>query len=168
MFAHKLPLNYKVETYENRSIIPYAALCRGTMDMIIGTYKNEKEFPSEKELVQSYLVLYRLMFETALLSIWELYSKNQRWDNYMEPVNEILSLLVKKHRDYGPMNIWTFKHHGIVIRMNDKVARLENLGSTGRETQNESVIDSFQDLAGYSIVGGMLAQDLFLLPLKEH
>jgi hypothetical protein len=47
---------------------------------------------------------------------------------------------------------------GAMIRAGDKVARLK-AASTGRELRNESVEDSFMDLACYSIIGLILYRE---------
>lgn len=165
-YSHNLPLNYLISSGEKRGIAPYAVMAREAMDLQINVYRNEPNFGSNQEMHSAYLTSYRLMFEVALTAMWELYAFEQGWVNKNVPLGEILRLIATKQNDYGPMNIWTFKHHGLVIRMNDKVARLENLASTGREAQNESVMDTFSDLVGYSIIGGMLINEYFLLPLK--
>lgn len=72
-----------------------------------------------------------------------------------------------KQNDYGPNNILRFGQSGIIIRVHDKVARLENLLSTGRDASNESVADTYMDIIGYSVIALMLLDDTFLLPLGD-
>ncbi len=49
----------------------------------------------------------------------------------------------------GPLN-------GLRVRMWDKVARINNLIDTGKDAKNESLEDSFADLANYSIIALMV------------
>jgi hypothetical protein len=51
-----------------------------------------------------------------------------------------------------------------MVRCHDKVARLENLLAAGREPRNESIHDTYMDLAGYSAIGIMWERNEFLLP----
>lgn len=70
-------------------------------------------------------------------------------------------LLLRKHRDYGPKNISLAPGgavNGLRVRIWDKVARINNLIDKGVEPENESLKDSFQDLANYAIIA-MIALD---------
>lgn len=70
-------------------------------------------------------------------------------------------LLLRKHRDYGPKNISLAPGgalNGLRVRMWDKMARINNLIESGATPENESLKDSFQDLANYSIIA-MLVLD---------
>ena len=80
-------------------------------------------------------------------------------------VDDISKILVKKQRDYGHHNIARFGRAGLLVRMHDKVARLENLLQDGRAPENESVVDNFVDVIGYASIGIMWERNWFLLPL---
>jgi hypothetical protein len=80
-------------------------------------------------------------------------------------VDDISKILVKKQRDYGHHNIARFGRAGLLVRMHDKVARLENLLQDGRAPENESVVDNFIDVIGYASIGIMWERNWFLLPL---
>jgi hypothetical protein len=73
--------------------------------------------------------------------------------------DRLAELLVKKQRDYGPKNI---SHspggpiNGLRVRMFDKLARINNLYETGATPENESLRDSFMDLANYGIIALMV------------
>lgn len=74
-------------------------------------------------------------------------------------VKELGELLLKKHNDYGPKNISQSPYgpiQGLVTRMWDKQARMVNLTKNGIEPQNESLEDSFKDMANYAIIGLMV------------
>jgi hypothetical protein len=71
----------------------------------------------------------------------------------------LTNLLIKKHADYGPKNISQSPGgplNGLRVRMWDKVARINNLIDTGKDAKNESLEDSFADLANYSIIALMV------------
>lgn len=80
---------------------------------------------------------------------------------------DVHALLVKKQRDYGHENILRFGRDGLLVRVHDKVARLENLAARGAEPENEAVLDTLADLIGYSAIGVMVANGTFILPLAE-
>jgi hypothetical protein len=80
-------------------------------------------------------------------------------------VDAISRILVKKQRDYGHHNIARFGRAGLLVRMHDKVARLENLIQNDTDPENESVVDNFIDIIGYASIGIMWERNWFLLPL---
>jgi hypothetical protein len=56
-----------------------------------------------------------------------------------------------------------------MVRMHDKVARLENLllsNDGGGKPQNESIQDNLLDVVGYAAIGIMWESMTFLMPLK--
>lgn len=73
---------------------------------------------------------------------------------------ELKVTMVKKHQDYGPYNIAHAPGgaiNGLLVRMHDKMERLENLYYNRRDTPNfESVEDTLKDLANYAIIGLMV------------
>lgn len=77
----------------------------------------------------------------------------------------IHKILVRKQKDYGSENIRRFGRQGLMVRLHDKVARLENLTSLGRTPNNESIEDTFVDIIGYCAIGIMWEQHNFLLPI---
>ena len=74
---------------------------------------------------------------------------------------ELLDLLLSKHKDYGPKNISDSPGgpvNGLRVRMHDKLARINNLyeymeDTGGFQPQHESIEDSFKDMANYAIIG---------------
>jgi hypothetical protein len=88
-----------------------------------------------------------------------------RWGRLCyEAAWDIAELVISKQRDYSHANILAFGEFGVLVRANDKVARLQNL--LGKTAANESKLDSWKDLTGYSIIATMLDRDWFTLPLK--
>jgi len=71
------------------------------------------------------------------------------------------SVLLQKHKDYGPKNIALSPGgplNGLRVRMWDKFARINHLIDTGATPENESLKDSFLDMANYAIIA-MLVLD---------
>ena len=69
---------------------------------------------------------------------------------------ELLDLLLSKHKDYGPRNIADAPGgaiNGLRVRMHDKLARINNLVDSGKNPKYESIEDSFKDMANYAIIG---------------
>lgn len=111
---------------------------------------------------------------------------HDKMSDYMVPVRQMYfdesvdlvlarlrEIMLKKQADYGPRNIMDCGQPGVVIRANDKMARLKNLygisdGTFQMKTaSNESIEDSFIDLANYAIIALMLRANQFDLPLKK-
>lgn len=80
--------------------------------------------------------------------------------------DDTATTLCNKQRDYGPNNIARFGQSGLLLRLHDKVARLENLISHGRDAHNESLNDTYLDIVGYSAIGLMLLDGSFFYPLS--
>jgi len=78
----------------------------------------------------------------------------------------ILETLIRKQRDYGHENISRFGRFGLLVRTHDKLARLRNLQATQNSPENESIIDTYTDIVGYSAIGMMLERNWFSLNLK--
>lgn len=77
---------------------------------------------------------------------------------YIDDVHlHLKDLLLKKHQDYGPLNIAQAPGgplNGLRVRIYDKLARINNLIESNPDTPNyESIEDSFIDLANYAIIG---------------
>lgn len=65
---------------------------------------------------------------------------------------QIKHVLLSKRHDYGKGNITKFGLYGILVRSSDKIERLINLGNSEKAPSNESVYDSWLDLAGYAVL----------------
>ena len=73
---------------------------------------------------------------------------------------ECVRLLDEKQKDYGPGNISRFGVKGLSVRLYDKVERLANLLVVRNESpKNESLEDTFKDIANYGLIGLMLLRD---------
>lgn len=79
--------------------------------------------------------------------------------NIREIMDELGTLAVQKQIDYGPKNIANSPYgpiQGLVVRIYDKIARIVNLTKNDIDPQNESLEDSFKDLANYGVIGLMV------------
>lgn len=84
-------------------------------------------------------------------------------DSFPEVVQELadsnVALLLRKHKDYGPKNIAQAPGgalNGLRVRMHDKLARINHLLDSGADPQNESLEDSFLDLANYALIAQLV------------
>lgn len=87
-------------------------------------------------------------------------------DSFDEVVLDLRQLIINKQRDYGHRNITDFGEWGVLVRVNDKVARLRHLLGQA-EPRNESLEDTWRDIANYAIIALMLRRGIFTQPLKE-
>lgn len=76
--------------------------------------------------------------------------------------DELMSILLAKHKDYGARNIADAPGgalNGLRVRIHDKIARINNLIDKNREPKYESLEDSFRDLANYAIIALLVLRD---------
>ncbi len=85
----------------------------------------------------------------------------------METLADLRALMVRKQCDYGPGNILGAGELGLWVRVNDKLARLDNLLRVGKRPANESIEDSWADTVNYCIIAIMLGRRTFTLPLAS-
>lgn len=81
------------------------------------------------------------------------------WEDVLSISYQNASVLLKKQIDYGPKNIAQAPGgplNGLRVRMFDKLARINNLIETGATPENESLRDSFLDIANYGIIALMV------------
>ena len=92
------------------------------------------------------------------------------YKNYESIMLEQFELFCKKQLDYGISNISTgadldteegkkFALSGLWFRMNDKISRWKNLIIKNRKANNESLVDTFQDLGNYSIISQLISKN---------
>lgn len=82
------------------------------------------------------------------------------WDKSEEAV----TVLLHKHEDYGPKNISLAPGgaiNGLSVRLHDKVSRLAHLLQTGADPNNESIYDTFLDIANYGLIGMLVIDDMW-------
>ena len=92
------------------------------------------------------------------------------YSTYKEIMDEQFELFAKKHLDYGMGNVSAgtqlanneekdFAMTGLWYRLSDKINRWKNMILTGRKAQNETLIDTFQDITNYAIICQMVFKD---------
>ena len=109
------------------------------------------------------------------MTIQELKQQAQGAKTFDEAIHiiadHIVELVISKQKDYGVSNILNSPfgaEKGILVRLWDKFARLANLLKSGRLPKNESVLDTWFDVIGYSFIALMVKFGVFELPLKEE
>lgn len=81
---------------------------------------------------------------------------------------KMLTTFIKKNKDYGKGNILDTGELGIIFRVNDKLRRLQNLQETNSTPENETIDDTWLDIAVYAVIAIILRKGWFkALELKE-
>ena len=75
--------------------------------------------------------------------------------------HRIRNTLIERQRKYGVENISRHGEFGVLVRLDDKLARLGNQ----EEHHDESREDTWVDVAGYGIIGLMVNRKIWGLPL---
>lgn len=76
-------------------------------------------------------------------------------------LEELLKTFLKKHKDYGKGNILEIEELGIAFRVAEKVSRLKNLLLKNESPTNESIEDSWTDIAVYAVIAKLYRKGLF-------
>jgi len=92
--------------------------------------------------------------EMRLMEIWD--------------TGEMISTLCRKQHDYGHGNINRFGMYGVIVRLSDKIERLENLKNKNKEAFHESTNDTLMDIVGYCVIALMILDDTFNLELGDY
>lgn len=78
-------------------------------------------------------------------------SLEEKFDKIYLKTKEIL---LRKNKDYGDNNLLRHGEFGLLVRMSDKLARLENLiqrEDRAPDVKDETLEDTLLDLIGYSV-----------------
>ena len=89
------------------------------------------------------------------------------YEGYKEIIEEQFELFAKKHLDYGMHNVSAgtnldtsdevdFAMTGLWYRLSDKINRWKNMIITKRGPQNETLLDTFQDITNYGIIAQLV------------
>lgn len=81
---------------------------------------------------------------------------------------DMKSVMIRKDLDYGPGNISAFGELGVLVRSSDKLERLKRLVMRDRIPNNETVEDSWLDLANYAVIAQMWRQGWWNLPRESE
>ena len=94
------------------------------------------------------------------------------YNAYKEIIDEQFELFAKKHLDYGMHNVSAgtnldnddeieFAMTGLWYRLSDKINRWKNMIISGRRAQNETLIDTFQDVTNYGIIAQLVKRGMW-------
>ena len=94
------------------------------------------------------------------------------YNGYQEVMDEQFELFGKKHLDYGMHNVSAgtnletadeveFAMTGLWYRLSDKINRWKNMIISGRKAQNETLIDTFQDVTNYGIIAQLVSRGMW-------
>jgi len=76
-------------------------------------------------------------------------------DRIKDVCNDVRDLLIRKNHDYGDSFAKQYEKYGLMsslIRMDDKLKRLETLHGGEQAQVAESIEDTLKDLAGYALL----------------
>ena len=79
----------------------------------------------------------------------------------MERLGRFAMMFYRKQLDYGVGNIGKFGKLGVLVRLNDKVERLNTMWKEGQTPSHESVEDTFYDIIGYAVIGLLLQEGVW-------
>lgn len=68
-----------------------------------------------------------------------------------DALREIEAIMRERHEKYGPGNIAQFGDYGVMVRLADKLARLQH--SSGKDYADEATRDAWLDVIGYGLIG---------------
>lgn len=84
-------------------------------------------------------------------------TKVKTLDKSFEQVcDELLLMFLKKHKDYGKGNILANGEIGIAMRVSEKIERLKHLLMTQGTPTNETIDETWTDIAVYAIIARLL------------
>lgn len=94
------------------------------------------------------------------------------YNGYKQIIDEQFELFAKKHLDYGMHNVSAgtnldsndeveFAMTGLWYRLSDKINRWKNMIISGRKAQNETLIDTFQDVTNYGIIAQLVKRGMW-------
>jgi hypothetical protein len=89
--------------------------------------------------------------------------------NHADWAKVIHETICQRQRKYGHTNVLQGGWIGLVVRVGDKVSRLDNMVTAwGRfHSRDESVADTWLDIVGYSVISAMQNADQFELELAS-
>ena len=94
------------------------------------------------------------------------------YQGYKDIIDEQFELFAKKHLDYGMHNVSAgtnletaqekeFAMTGLWYRLSDKINRWKNMIISGRKAENETLIDTFQDITNYGIISQLVSRGMW-------
>jgi len=84
-------------------------------------------------------------------------TKAKTLDKSFEQIcDELLLMFLAKHKDYGKGNILANGEIGIAMRVSEKIERLKHLLMTQGTPTNETIDETWTDIAVYAIIARLL------------
>jgi len=94
------------------------------------------------------------------------------YNGYKAIIDEQFELFAMKHLDYGMHNVTAgtnldtddeveFAMTGLWYRISDKINRWKNMIISGRKAQNETIVDTFQDITNYGIIAQLVKRGMW-------
>lgn len=80
---------------------------------------------------------------------------------FEEVCRELKEMFLKKHKDYGKGNILDTGELGIAFRISDKLNRVKHLLINQKTPENESVEETWVDIAVYGVIAVLLRRSWF-------
>lgn len=80
---------------------------------------------------------------------------------FEEICRELKEMFLKKHKDYGKGNILDTGELGIAFRISDKLNRVKHLLINHKLPENESVEETWVDIAVYGVIAVLLRRSWF-------
>ena len=82
-------------------------------------------------------------------------------EEVLERLGAYALMFYRKQLDYGVENISKFGKLGVLVRLNDKIERLNSLWREGAVPEHESVEDTLYDIIGYGVIGLLLQNGIW-------
>jgi len=80
---------------------------------------------------------------------------------YEQILDELMKMFLRKHRDYGKGNILANGEIGIAMRVTEKVERIKHLLMTQNLPTNESIDETWTDIAVYAVIARLVRNGAF-------
>lgn len=80
---------------------------------------------------------------------------------FQKVCEEMLSIFIKKHRDYGKGNILELEELGICYRIGEKLSRLKHILTKKITPANESIEETWIDIAVYAVIAVLYLRGWF-------
>lgn len=80
---------------------------------------------------------------------------------YQLVLDDLMQMFLKKHKDYGKGNILAIEEYGIALRIAEKLERIKNLLKKDEGPANESIEETWEDIAVYAIIAVLFRRQQF-------
>ena len=74
--------------------------------------------------------------------------------------NKVVEIVKERNANYGDENLTRYGHLGLIVRISDKIARIENMKDMEKtEKIVKALRNDYSDIAGYGIMGLKLMKE---------